>query len=359
MSITDRWQAPKLGWGFAMLAVTSYLFIPLGRTMFRTWRLARTAPRGPYRVIAVWLGILALVVNFGWVPLPYRVACHGSIRPANPSLVYTQVAGRLAVRSLPTEQPLNATEPLAVLENAWIEDRCRVAAQRQQELECKLASTRHSSYQAASAIDRLPSLKVLLSIAQKQVKQAESERDLLKVRATEGREWIPTELPPLETLDVHDSHRKSETVIHAANQGRWIPAGTPIGYCVSSDAIALDMVLPVSKLEAIAVGMTARVRFDQLPHHLFRARVEGISDKIATDPYRPSMADGSLNDRSEDERVSYVSVTLLVDGASRKMLAMGGTAEVVIWSRPKSLYQHALHLAGATFGPTASRTISR
>jgi putative peptide zinc metalloprotease protein len=367
-AICTRWQLPKLGWAFAILMFASFLLIPMSQKMFQSWSEARRSPKGPVRLVVMWLGCAALILNIGWLPLPHRIACQGSVQPESRTLVYTQTAGRV-----PLTRPHDHHEPypgvhdshspeslLLALENPWIEDRARQAIYRQKRLECQIAATRMAAYRDPATIDRLPALSTMASIALKQTSNALNDVQSLQIKRPKAT-WVPLELPPLESLDGSRPNRPSHTVADPACLGQWLPAGTPIGYFTESERVSIAATIPISQLGDISVGMTARIRFEQLPSQIYEAKVIEISGLTATPDTALGNHSGNrrlANGESSDPS-SFVSILLSVDGASQQKLGMGGTAEVVVWSKPKSLYHHVAHLAGATFGPSGLQTLSR
>ncbi len=367
-TICTRWQLPILGWTFGALMVISFLIIPLGQKMFQSWSAARSTPNGPYRLITMWLGCVALVVNLGWLPLPNRIACKGSVQPESQTFVYTQASGRIPLAStqdsfkpyLGNGTPSSSESLLVSLENPWIEDHARLAIQRQRQIECKIAAARLAAYQEPSMIDQLPALTTLASIAEKQTQSAIKDVHALNVVTPSQMTWVPIELPSLESLDGTNRRTQCHTVHDLDSRGQWLPAGTPIGYVTNSNRVSIAASIPVSQLDNISVGMCARVRFDQLPSQVYEAKVVEISGwTAAPDNLVRNQPNGNTVDREASDLGSLVSVSLLVEDASQKTLAMGGTADVVMWSKPKSLYYHIAHFAGATFGPNVPQIISR
>ncbi len=374
--IAVRWHLPILGWAFATLSIVSFLLIPLGQKMFQTWSVARRTSRGPYRVVALWMGCVALIANAGWLPMPYRIACQGSVQPEHRTFVYTQTAGRIPLELEPralaalevSDHSIVRLAPaahsascLAILENPWIEDQARMATQRQHQLECQVVSLRQAAYQQSSVMDRLPTLTTMVEIAKKKSLNATKELEALAIAKPSPGSWVAIELPPLESLDGITPSMQGHTIEASENRGRWLPAGTPIGYVTPTENVSIAATIPISQLSSIQLGMSARVRFDQLPNRVFSAKVVEISGLTSTPDSvvrSRTLSHASGSGLALDSR-SHVSISLAVYDASQKLLAMGGTAEIVIWSAPKSLYDHAMHFAGATFGPSGSQTISR
>lgn len=399
VSMTDHWNLSKLGWAFAFLSIVSFLFIPLGRMMVQTWVMAKEVPKGPYRVVTMWLGVIAVIANAVWIPFPHRIGCQGTVQPGDQTMVYTQVAGRVAVRHERASWPQNELDnrvasrefhpesrvarsefsmgvirtsetpplparwkspssPLVLLENPWLEDQYRVAQHRHKQLELEAVSLKQAAYQESSRIDRLPAIRTLVSIAEKKSRQVEKELNSLSVSPSLPGQWVPMELPIADSLDGPSCDQRGYTVNDLESYGRWLPAGTPIGFLAAMDSLSVEVLLPVSQLSDVRVGMPARVRLDQLPGCVFPARIVEVSDAMATTENHMrtrSPAKASSNNEGSDGR-SLVSVTLAIERTSPATLAIGGTAEVVIWSTPKSLYQHAIQIAGATFGPNESLT---
>lgn len=363
-AICNRWQLPVLGWVFAILTIISFLLIPLGKKMFQSWSAARRTSQGPYRVVAMWLFCVALVVNIGWLPLPHRIACEGLVQPESRTYVYTQAAGRIPLVEKGTDpfSTKKGSVPFFVsLENPWIEDHARVAIQRQRQLECQIASTRLAAYQEPSIIDRLPVLSTLAVIAERQSLNAIKEVNALHVEMPSRVPWVPIALPPVESLDGYMPNMPRHTVDDLESCGQWLPAGTPIGYIALSERVSIAATVPISQLSNILVGMSARVRFDQLPNDIYTAKVSEISSLAAVpdDYVRIHNLKKSTNISEATDSRSFVSISFIVEGISQKTLAMGGTAAVVVWSTPKSLYHHITHLAGSTFGPNGLQTLVR
>ncbi len=368
-AICTQWQLPKLGWMFAVLMLISYLVIPMSQKMFQSWNEARRGPKGPVHLVAMWLGCGALVLNLGWLPLPNRVACQGSVQPESHTIVYTQTAGRILyapVEDHPRSQSglsdsRLSTPILLALENPWIEDRARRAIHRQKQIECKIASTRMAAYHGPASIDRLPTLSTMALIAEKQTSSALIDVKSLVVERPVQATWVPLELPSLEPLDGSKAKSRIHTIEESTCLGQWLPAGTPIGYVTDSDRVSIAATVPISQLGDIHVGMTARVRFEQLPNRVYTGKIIKISEfSAAPDDSvgRQSWNNPPANGESSDP-TSLVSISFSADGVSQKMLGMGGTAQVVVWSKPKSLYRQIANLAGATFGPSGLQTISR
>ena len=364
LAICSRWQLPKLGWSFAILALVSFFLIPIGQKMFQSWSAAQRAAKGHYRLAALWLGLIALILNLGSLPLPHRIACVGSIQPENRTFVYTQTAGRIPrAANQASSQGTNASfeSPLVCLENPWIEDQARIAIQHERQLECQLTAMRKTAYQESSMIDRIPTLEMLVSIAKKQSQNAFNEVNALTIQKPSAGSWIPIKLPPLDLLDGTRPSLLNYTVVDSESRGQWLPAGTPIGYLASTDGISIAANVPVSQLNNIQIGMLARVRFDQVPDRVYSARVVEISEMTSvSDEFSSCRTKNHSSGGSDSSNSgSLVSILLTVDDQSQKTLAMDGTAEVVLWSTPKSLFHLAFQLAGTTFGPSGSQTTSR
>jgi hypothetical protein len=350
-----------LGWAFAGLMIVSFLLIPIGQKMFQSWSTAIRTPTGPYRLATLWLGIVALLVNAAWVPLPHRVACQGIVKPENQTFVYTQGAGRIASVPLQLPGPREASAPIVALDNPWTEDKARMAAQRQRQLECQVASMRKAAYQEPALIDRSPTLAMLVAIADKQSQNAQNEVKALTVAKTVPGTWVPIELPLQQSLDGNVTSMRGHMIDDPESLGQWLPAGTPIGYVTPSERVTVAATLPVSQLNHIQVGMSARVRFDQLPNEVFSAKVLALSTlSAAPDSDAENRTIRKLNDDLQDSNFSSsFSAILAIEGVSQGMLAMGGTADVLVWSTPKSLSYHIAQLASATFGPNVPQTVER
>ncbi len=363
VAMTAQWNVPLLGWAFAGLSILSFLLIPIGQMMFQSWSVARKISYGPYRLAAVWFGVVALIASITSMPLPHRIAGRGSVQPEIHTFVYTQAAGRIPLEGDAEFESNASNSPalLVALQNPWLADQARVAAQRQKQLECQIATLRQAAYQQPAKIDQLPTFTTLVSIAEKQSLNICKELDALKIfKPTQGS-WVPIALPSLGTLESDWPSMQSFTIDSQESRGRWLPAGTPIGFVAPSDRVVIALTVPVSQLNNIRQGMLGRVRFDQQPDRVYSAEVIEISGMTATpndvassrtsDPF--SQYGGSLvND-------SNISISLAVKGISQNELAMGGSAEAVIWSHPKSFFQHAKTLLGTTFGPSGPQIVLR
>lgn len=360
--IATSWNVPQLGWAFAMLAFVSFILIPLGQMMFQSFSMASQVSRGPYRMAAIWIGIVIALVNLAWLPLPHRIACRGTVQSEKRAFVYTQASGRIPIDA-PASDPsrdLESSTHLVTLENPWIADQARLASQRQQQLECQVATLRQAAYHQPSVIDQIPTLTTLVSIAENQSLHAKKELDALVVaKPTSGR-WIPIELPPLASLDGDGVGASRQTIEDPASRGRWLPAGTAIGYIAPTDRVSIVASIPVSQLQNIQLGMLGRVRFDQRPDRFYSVQVTEISE-ISAVPVdaSPRELTGSTMQGNRTENTSHLSITMAVENVSQPELALGGSAEVVIWSNPMSLYQHTIRFLGSTFGPIEPQIVSR
>ena len=363
VAMAAQWNVPLLGWAFASLSILSFLLIPIGQMMFQSWSIARKISYGPFRLAAMWLSIVALIASIASIPLPHRIACRGSVLPETHNFVYTQAAGRIPLDG-DAEFESNASNSqawLVALQNPWLADQAHIAAQRQKQLECQVATLRQAAYQQPAKIDQLPTFKTLVSIAEKQSLNVCKELDALKIAKPTSGAWIPIALPSLGSLEGDRPSTQNFTIDSKESRGRWLPAGTPIGYIAPSDRVVIALTVPVSQLNNIQLGMPARVRFDQQPDRVYSAEVLEISgmtaapNEIASSPKSDafSLSGGTLmND-------SNISISLTVEGVLQNELAMGGTAEAVIWSQPQSLYQHAKTLLGTKFGPSGPQIVLR
>ncbi|MDZ4848758.1 MAG: HlyD family efflux transporter periplasmic adaptor subunit [Pirellulaceae bacterium] len=362
-AITVRWEVPMLGWGFAALVLASFLLIPLGQIMVRSFSAPQQSRRSRLRVAIIWLAIMGLVSNVMWIPLPHRIACQGTVQLEDRTFVYTQAAGRIPVEAanLSVSLECDRSAKILMLENPWLVDRAQLYRQRQHQLERQIFSIRQASYQQPSKIDQLPTLQTLASIAEKQVSQATQELNSLSIAKPDQGTFIPVELPRLMSIENDTPIRQRFTIDDVESRGQWLPAGTPIGYVASSDRIEIAAVIPVSQLDHLKLGMPARVRIDQMPDRFYSAHIADLSVMTSTKGNSQSLrgTDELPSKSTATPTEAYLSISLAVDGVSQSTLAIGGTAEAVIWSQPKSLYDRAVGLYAATFGPSGSRTFSR
>lgn len=362
-SIAQTWHLPLFGSIFAILLVVSFLLIPLGQMMFQSWSASLRSSYGPYRFATLWLAILVLLVHGALLPLPHRIACSGTVNPESQTFVYTQVAGRLPLNH-PTNISKTGTQlslPLIALENPWLADQAQQASQRQRQFECQVSSLRQAAYHQPTKIDQLPSLMALVSIAEKQSRHAVSELDALSIFKPQPGRWMPIALPSSEPPEGNVTEPRNYTIEDVQSRGRWFPAGTAIGYIAPSDQVWVATSIPVSQLSSVQLDMPARVRFDQQPDRIYSARVVQLSSMQAT-PFNGGNLQNSASNATHSgnvENSTSVALWLAVDGASQRELAMGGTAEAVIWSTPKSLYYHTMNFVNITLGPNETRTALR
>jgi len=282
------WARPyrleNLVYTLGVVSVAGVLFPPLAGV----WRVLRNPAlryrmRGP-RIVAVGMGVLALLAAFFYWPMTRSIRGPAVCVPAEGKPVYAIAAGQLHF-ALPAGSTVQAGDVLARLHDA--DSQLALARQRGEHAVRQVRYEQLDTLRAWNTAlgDRLPTARAAVADAAAQLAQLETRSEQLTVRARAAGVLIAPPAAESEHPPANDDAARLPTwagsPLEQCNLGSWIEPGTLLGTIADPTRLEVLVAIEEADVAEVSVGQPVRVLLESSPVRVLRGEVVQVARRSA------------------------------------------------------------------------------
>jgi putative peptide zinc metalloprotease protein len=230
----------------ALITIWSALLQPL----WRGWQhLSELAKRREWVMRRTWLGLAALVIVLGGIPLPFHSVHQAVVWLPDQAIVRAGVSGQVVATQAGRGQQLHRGKPILTLDNPSLAAELAIttAAVSQIEVQLRKAQAENSA--------RVASLKAELLSRNVRMKEIERQASALQIDAELDGQWMPVATTELT--------------------GRYLKRGDIVGYVVPGPSRMVRVAVTQDDMALIRNHLkTIEVRLENSPQTVFLATMQ-------------------------------------------------------------------------------------
>lgn len=327
----------SIGQSVAVFSIVGIL-VQMVMSSYQLLSTPREKPIEKWRLAATAVVLSAVLIPLGMIPIPFIQWAPFLIEPYDVRHVVTKVSGELIELDVQPGDYVKEGQQLAVLHDPRLDDeKLRLTKQKR-----ILETSKQNAWAMNERADMAITDEMLSSVNEQLAKLQEKMEHLVVVAPVSGRVIAPSRRPAPK-IDQAKTRLGAwtGTPLDAKNFGEFLEERTDLMSIAPSDKMQALLYLDQADRHDVFVGLKVGLKFDHLPHQVFRGTISQIAS-AHSDFAPPTMSskNGGLlattadqDGREQLQESAYQATVVLEDSTDLLTPNLRGTARFMAANR--------------------------